>query len=289
MVTNSRSDFQIRFLLVFARQATARKYKRTWTDTGTLVRFCMAAGLHRSPDLIRKPTSALDKELRRRVWAAVVELELQASLDRGMISVNWPPQTDCPGPSNIHDEDVSQESEHLPHPLRPTEFTRAAYLSIANESIVLRHGLCTTLNNIRQSLTFDDVKHLTEELELHIDNIPSWIGTSAEVPKALLALNLRQYILVLHDRHIRQSESITERNFSRMIIMDNAARVVDTHRALIDKGSLALELLCQDQLRAALSICQVATTSNIPSDSAMGQILDHQVRSRDWSRGTLAC
>jgi hypothetical protein len=274
-------DFQIRFLLVFARQVTARKYKRTWTDAGTLLRFCMAAGLHRNPDLIRKPTSALDKELRRRVWAAVTELELQASLDRGMLAATWPVQADCSGPSNIHDEDVQQESAHLPHSLRPTEFTHASYLSIASESIVLRHGLNMTANNIRQGLTFDDIKHFTEELELHLDNLPQWIGTSAEVPKALLQLNLRQYMLILHDRHLRQTESITERSFCRMVIMDNATRIIDTHRALINKGSHALELMCQDQLRAALSICHAATTSDISSESAIGQIMDHQVRHAD--------
>lgn len=79
-------DFQLRVILLVAKNVTARKFKRTWTECGNVLRFCMAAGLHRTPELIRKPTSILDKELRKRVWASVVELELQASFDRGMIS-----------------------------------------------------------------------------------------------------------------------------------------------------------------------------------------------------------
>ncbi|CAK3941252.1 C6 zinc finger domain-containing [Lecanosticta acicola] len=78
-------DFQIRVLLLLAKQVTARKFKRAWTESGSVLRFCMSAGLHRTPDLIRKPTSLVDKELRKRVWAAVTELELQAAFDRGMI------------------------------------------------------------------------------------------------------------------------------------------------------------------------------------------------------------
>ncbi|KAK3639944.1 hypothetical protein LTR56_012118 [Elasticomyces elasticus] len=269
------ADFQIRFLLIFARQVSARKYKRTWTDTGTLLRFCMAAGLHRNPELLRKKTSALDKELRRRIWAAIVELELQASFDRGMIAAPWPVQTDCPPPSNIRDEAIDLDAEQLPPPVRPEESTNSSYLCAASESTMLRHGLNTTLNNIRQTLGFNDVKRFTEELDSQIQAIPQWSGLSAEIAAAFLALNLRQYLLVLHDRQLRQAETTAERSFSRMMIIDNATRIVDTHRALIAKGSYALELLCQDQLRAALSICHVSVTVNIRADSAIGQIIEH--------------
>ncbi|GAB1743198.1 hypothetical protein NU219Hw_g9054t1 [Hortaea werneckii] len=269
------TDFQIRFLLLLARQASARKYKRTWTDAGNLLRFCMCAGLHRNPDLIRKPTSALDKELRRRIWQAVVELELQAAFDRGMVSAPWTLQADCPPPINMHDRDVDQDSEQLPTSVPAEEFTNSSYLSKASESTLLRHGLNTTLNNIRQTLSFNDVKRFSEEIETHLQAIPDWQSEGSEAPRALLVLNLRQYLLVLHDRQIRQAESSTERSFSRMMLIDNATRIIDTHRKLINKGCYALELTCNDQLRAALSICHVATTVDIRADSAIGQIVEH--------------
>jgi len=269
------ADFQIRFLLLLARLVSARKNKRTWTEAGTLLRFCMGAGLHRNPDLIRKPTSALDKELRRRIWLAVVELELQASFDKGMISAQWPLQADCPPPSNIRDKDIDQDTEQLPYAARASEFTASSYLALAGESTLLRHGLNTTLNNIRQTLSFDEVKRLSEEVDAHIQNIPDWVGDCADGPRALLSLNLRQYLLVLHDRQLRQADSTAERSFSRMMVIDTATRIIDTHRMLINKGCLALELMCQDQLRAALSMCHVATTVDIKADSAVGQIVEH--------------
>ncbi|KAK1065175.1 hypothetical protein LTR12_003942 [Friedmanniomyces endolithicus] len=269
------ADFQIRFLLVFARQVSARKVKRTWTEAGNLLRFCMAAGLHRNPDLLRKKTSALDKNLRRRIWAAVVELELQASFDRGMMAAPWPMQADTPPASNIHDEDLDQNTEQVPPPVRADEFTRSSYLWAASESTMLRHGLNTTLNNIRQTLGFDDVKRFTEEVDAQIQAIPKWTGTGADVAAAFLSLNLRQYVMVLHDRQLRQAETAAERSFSRVMIIDSATRTIDTHRALIEKGSYALELLCQDQLRAALSICHLSATVDIRADSAIGQIIEH--------------
>ena len=235
----------------------------------------MAAGLHRNPDLLRKKTSALDKNLRRRIWAAVVELELQASFDRGMMAAPWPMQADTPPASNIHDEDLDQNTEQVPPPVRADEFTRSSYLWAASESTMLRHGLNTTLNNIRQTLGFDDVKRFTEEIDAQIQAIPKWTGTGADVAAAFLSLNLRQYVMVLHDRQLRQAETAAERSFSRVMIIDSATRTIDTHRALIEKGSYALELLCQDQLRAALSICHLSATVDIRADSAIGQIIEH--------------
>jgi hypothetical protein len=85
----STVDLQIRVLVLFAKQTTLRKFKRAWTEIGGLLHLCMAAGLHGTPDLIRKPVSLLDREPRRRVWAAVTEMELQVSFDQGMISAPW--------------------------------------------------------------------------------------------------------------------------------------------------------------------------------------------------------
>ncbi|KAK4569925.1 hypothetical protein LTR86_002895 [Recurvomyces mirabilis] len=269
------ADFQIRFLLLLAKSVSAWKFKRTWTDAGTLLRFCMGAGLHRNPDLIRKPTSALDKELRRRIWAALIEFDLQTSFDRGMLAGQWPLQADTTPPSNIDDDELRPESEHLPRKLPASDFTSASYLSLASDSIMLRHGLNTTLNNIRQSLSFDDVKHYTEEIEAQLSAIPDWLGKSAEIPKALLSLNLRQYLLELHGRQLRQSENVVERSFSRMILVDNATRIIDTLRSVSDGGSHALQLMCSHHLRAALSICHVATSTDIQADSAIGQIIEH--------------
>lgn len=235
------TDFQIRFLLLLARQVNARKCKRMWTDAGNLLRFCMAAGLHRSGTHLRKPTSALDKELRKRIWAAIVELELQSSFDRGMVAGQWTLQADCPEPCNIHDEDIDQETELLPPLVPASEFTSSSYLSMASESTLLRHGLNTSLNSIRQTLSFDDVRRFSDEIEKQISAIPDWQVEGADVPQALLVLNLRQYLLLLYDRQIRQANSTSKRSFARMMIVDNATRIIDTHRKLISMfGSLPL-------------------------------------------------
>lgn len=268
-------DFQLRVVLLVAKNVTARKFKRTWTECGNVLRFCMAAGLHRTPELIRKPTSILDKELRKRVWAAVVELELQASFDRGMISAPWTLQSDCPGPVHVHDDDIDPETQHLPALRRFNDFTPTSFLCLASDSHQLRATLNTYLNNIRQPVSFEETKRYTDEIEYHLQNIPDWpeAPSAALVPKAMLDLNLRQYMLVLHDRQIRTAETKAERDFSRMILIETATKIVQAHKSLTEKGCYALELLCYDQLRAGISLCHISAT-NPHNDDALGHAID---------------
>nr|POE65191.1 transcription factor lepe [Quercus suber] len=273
------ADFQIRFLLLLAKQVAARKVKRTWTEAGTNIRFCMSAGLHRNPELLRKGTSAVDKELRRRIWAAAVELDLQTSLDRGMIPHNWPPQTDCSAPGNIRDEDLSSESEQRPSSRPDDDFTHASYLAVANSSAMLRHLLTTTCNNIRQSLTFNDVKRYTEDISKHIENIPTWKDRRSQIAHASLTLNLRQYLLIMHDRQLRQAETTIEQSFSRMLLFDTARDMIKTHKDLVENGIYALEVLCNDQLRAALSTVRVATTLDPASDNVISKVVEQETSS----------
>ena len=270
------ADFQIRFLIVLAKLLNANKFKRSWTEAGAVLRFFMAAGLHRNPELLRKPTSTLDKEMRRRLWSAITEFELQASFWRGMVSAPWPQQSDCPPPSNIHDEDVDQTSEQLPSSRPVSEFTNTSYMILANETFSLRYTLNTVLNNIRQTISFEDAKHYTDEIEAHLRSLPEWIGTSSETPQTLLSTTLRQYLLVLHDRQFRQAASQSERNYSKMILIDTAGKIIEAEKALVDSGCRALQFLCHDQLRAALSVCHIVSMPDPQADTLVSDIVDQK-------------
>lgn len=269
----SSGDFQIRCLLWLAKQMSARKFKRTWTEAGTLLRFCMSAGLHRNPNLLQKQTTALDKELRRRIWATAVDFELQASFDRGMVSAPWLLQSDCPGPNNIHDVDFDLEQAPAARPVQ--DFTSSSYLTLANESLMLRSTLNAVLNNIRQTLSFDDVKQYTDEIETHLRSIPDWASPKSDAPHALLSLKLHQYLLVLHDRHLRQANTMAERNFSKMIILETASKILETHKYLVGKGNLVLELFCSDYCRVPLSIAHLVSYVDPQADMVLSGAFEH--------------
>lgn len=199
---------------------------------------------------------------------------MQASFGRGMISAPWPQQSDCSPPSNIQDEDIDQTTESVPPSRSLIEFTGTSYLIAANETFNLRYMLNSMLNNIRQNVTFEDAKRYTDEIEAQIQALPQWIGATSEAPQALLSITLRQYLLVLHDRQFRLASSHSERNFSKLILADTAAKIIDSHKLLVEKGNRALQFLCHDQLRAALSVCHIASLSDPQSDGMLSDLVE---------------
>jgi hypothetical protein len=267
----SAADFQIRFLLCLTKQTTARKYKRSWTEIGTLLRFCMSAGLHRNPDLIRRTTTPLDKELRRRIWAAVIDFELQASFDRGMISAPWLLQSDTPAPSNVHDEEFTTA---LPPSSRSAkEFTSTWYLFAANETVMLRSTLNTVLNNIRHILTFEQVKQYTDEIETQLSSIPDSAVPESEEAHSLIRLKLLQYQLALHNRFLRSAPTSSERVFSTMVVLETASKIIDIHQRLTVEDKRALQFLGYDLLRAALSMANVVSVQSSASGTLLTPIV----------------
>lgn len=263
------ADFQIRVLLCLTKQTTARKVKRTWTEAGTLLRFCMSAGLHRNPELIKKPTTALEKELRCRIWATVVDFELQASFDRGMISAPWLFQSDTPGPSNLKDEDIVSED---PPSCRRPEFTDSWYLFATNKTTALRSSLNSLLNNIRHVLTLEDVKQYTDDIEAHLERIPECTIPDYKEAHSLARLKLLQYLLALHNRFLRSETTHSESTFSAMIILETSRRIIDINQELHDHGKRAVQFLGYDLLRGALSIANVVSVQTTPHIISLASI-----------------
>lgn len=86
----SISGLQVQCLLLLARQNLAVVDDLTWISTGSLVRRAFAMGLHRDPKYFPN-MSVLQAEIRRRLWATIMESNIQFSVDSGskpLICVN---------------------------------------------------------------------------------------------------------------------------------------------------------------------------------------------------------
>lgn len=66
-----------------SRKVNGLSANQAWIATGNLVKLVMSAGYHREPSSSAN-VPPFYVEMRRQIWAAIVELELQASVDRGM-------------------------------------------------------------------------------------------------------------------------------------------------------------------------------------------------------------
>lgn len=77
------STIQIQCLLIIARQHYSISGDLVWISAGTLLRTAIQMGFHRDPKYLPK-MSILQAEMRRRLWATILELNIQSSIGSGM-------------------------------------------------------------------------------------------------------------------------------------------------------------------------------------------------------------
>ena len=267
--------FQVNCLLFLTKQANSIKRKQAWTSAGDIVRFSMAAGLHREPSLLCTKASVFQCEMRRRLWATIMELELQASIARGMPSSLAGLSFDCSPPGNLNDEDFGEDSEHIPMPKPSDEYTATSFLYLSLRSLSLRVKLNSTINNHEPPLTYDHVLAESQKITDCLAEIPRWDEAKASpydhpetmIPRFLLEIQLRQILIWLHGPFARQDKSSIQARYSRMACLDTAGTILNRHLTLLAGGSRVLHMLRNDVYLASLSICHNLFISAIPSGS----------------------
>jgi hypothetical protein len=262
--------WQIRCLLLLAKQINVVKKKKTWTAAGTLVREAMSAGFHRDPSLLGEKVSVFDQEMRRRLWATMTELELQVSIDRGMPSATAGVPSDSATVLNIDDDELVVEPGSPPIPKPASEYTACSFLHISRASFSLRVTLNSLVNDLSSPSRYEEVLNYEEQVTKEIQKLPRRAGpektrNNGELPnltrEALLDIQLRQFLILLHAPFARQADSNSRYSLSRMICLNAAASMIEQYSQLQGSGKFLLLLLRHDYFRAALNICHTMYTS----------------------------
>ncbi|RAK95288.1 fungal specific transcription factor domain-containing protein [Aspergillus ibericus CBS 121593] len=150
---------QSRYLLLLACQVCGRDHDRSWLSSGMLIREAIAFGLHRDPAAFYSMT-VFQREMRRRLWVAIVEAEVQSSLISGLPPCISLDSFDVLPPPNIDDEDISENSTSNPEPKAPSTFTRASYQITQYQMLDVRIQAATILNRIKP-LSYEEVMRLS--------------------------------------------------------------------------------------------------------------------------------
>lgn len=263
------SHFQIRCLLMQTRCVNSIKWKEIWGNARNLITFGLSTGLHRDPSWLIKETTIFDQEMRRRLWATMLETELQCSIYRGMPSSSHGLFTDTSPPLNVNDEDIDNTARKAPPTPWPVqEYTSASYLYVSSKSLTLRIEINSALNNQATPLTYDETMSFAEKVVAELEKIPSWTGREeAVVPRMLLDIQLRQFLVLLHEPFARKAGSEPRYTYSRTACFDAAASVIDQHHKIMSMGNKTVLLpLWNDTARAAISIIHNAFMSSLSQD-----------------------
>ena len=276
-------SFQVRILLAMAKQINAVKRKQVWERASELLTFAVSTGLHQNPskidttyvrdqaqDLPTKPkTTPYEREMRRRLWAVIVELELQASFDKGVPPSRLPLMADCGNVTLLADEQFDPSSSALPSSELRSKYTAVSYLSLSQESLHLRIAVADLINTSIDLVAFDQLLEYDEQLKHTIERLPEWTRAkrtdasalvNSQAPAALLELQMLQLRLLLHVPSARGMDKSSQCNLSRMTCIDTSARMMRIHQDLSqggshDRGVHWLSLLREDVFRAVVAFC----------------------------------
>ncbi|KAE8368897.1 hypothetical protein BDV27DRAFT_166819 [Aspergillus caelatus] len=262
--------WQIRCLLVLAKQMCRYKKKRMWSVAGDLVREGMAAGFHRDPSRLGGKITFFDQEIRRRLWATMTELELQASVERGMPSALAAIRMDCAPPVDIDDDDLRPESDSTQIQGSSGHSTSTLFLRLCRNSLDLRVSLNSRMNDLTSDLPYEDILRYEDMIMSELRNLPAPTNNSEEaserklsqMARAVLYLQLRQFLVLLHAPFARKTETNSRYAVSRMVCFNAAASMIDQHWRLVQSGNLMLLLLRHDYFRGALNLSHFAYLSS---------------------------
>lgn len=216
-------------LFILANQAHPEGDEMVWIHVGSLLRYAMRLGLHRDPSRISTGLSYFEIEWRRRLWAVILDLQVQSSLESGGPPlISWQ-DFDCQPPSNIDDTQLDpHDTASLPIPKHDSVFTDSSMHCALMRTLPIRLQIVKYLNNLRSEPIYDKTLELGTRLQIVLDdNTPIVLDSCAgqtQQPSAfqtkVFQILTQRFVLALHHPFAIQAKSNPEYYFSRKICLD---------------------------------------------------------------------
>ena len=226
------STIQINCLLLIARQTNSIGVDLIWIPTGNLLRIAFSMGFHRDPKHFPKLPIFI-AEMRRRIWATVLEMTIQNSMDLGMPPLISPNDFDTEPPSNIDDEDISEGTKVLPTPKPLHVFTQTSIQISLVQSLRTRLEIVHFVNSFHSEPSYDEVLRLGQEISKAcndasrlIQSYPAYLAPPTAFHKSLLDLHIRRFVLEAHRPFFVRSQTDPRYYFSRKMCLQNALEIL---------------------------------------------------------------
>jgi hypothetical protein len=307
------SGLQVFCLLILARQILSVGGDLIWISMGTLHRTAMQMGLHRDPKHFPK-MSVLEAEVRRRLWATILELSVQSSLDSGMPPMVSFADFDTEPPANIDDDEVDERTKSLPRHAKTTATATSAQLVLLR-SLRPRLEVIACMNGLRSEMLYDEVLVLSSEISdacRECDMLAATTAVQDADGRAAAAVGLttfrhnladyllRRFLLPLHGPFADRARTNPLFCFSRKTSIDCAVGLISPEpdedfahlmrvgggviRCTIRQAALSLGLELVAEVEADTSIASNGGGSGTSSSttSTNGLLLRRRSTHREW-------
>jgi len=272
-------------LWLLARQANGVDGKTTALSAGSLVVTAMHMGLHVDPThLAESQVTREEREVRRRLWAAVLELELQATMDSGGRPLVREDDYDCAPPSNIND--LTKLAAPANSILPMERYTQSSIQILLARGLPIRLKIVRFVNDFRQGVRYQEAlalsKELVEEMRRGNTLIEGWRKSAAPITQfqiEVFNVLMHRFLLALHYSYALKAKDEPLFYYSRKVCLDSSLTMLSPPVSQRDPAFYQLALhgrsAFQDSYIAAanfiseyISAEQASNTHLLPSPSA---------------------
>ncbi|KAK8017780.1 hypothetical protein PG993_014106 [Apiospora rasikravindrae] len=194
------TGLQIQCLTILARQIFSIGGDTVWVTMGSLIHAAMQLGLHRDPKHLLQDIQCLEAEIRRRLWATILDFAVQAALDSAMPPRISMDDFDAEPPANINDDELDESTSAVqPHP--KDVFTSTSIQITLLEALPIRLRIVQLLHGLHSNLTYQQALDLSAQL---IDAVRTAHSATKDhdgatvFHKTLLDYLIRRFMIPLH-------------------------------------------------------------------------------------------
>ncbi|KAI1179316.1 hypothetical protein F4777DRAFT_469192 [Nemania sp. FL0916] len=206
--------------------------KNIWILLGSTINLAMGMGYHRDSSHFPR-LSPFAGEMRRRMWATLIQGDVLISTQTGMPRLMKEWQCDVAEPRNLSDGDFDESTETLP-PSRPeTEMTTALPL-IARRRVFRALGAAVDLATAVVPFPYSEVMRVDRVLQSAKDSIPPPLTMKplhlsvTDSPQVILhrlfiSIMFHKGTIIVHRRYLNTSQAESEDNafsYSRNACLD---------------------------------------------------------------------
>ncbi|KAH8700400.1 fungal-specific transcription factor domain protein [Talaromyces proteolyticus] len=267
-----------------------------WLLLGMLVQLALSQGYHRDPRNFPK-ISPFDGEMRRRVWAAVRQIDLRLSSQMGLPRLLQSQQYDTADPRNLLDSDFDETTVEIPPSRSDTEVTPVLYV-LAKNRIDSVGGLIGDLVADTRKHPYSEIMDLDQKLQDAEASLPSifrWQPLSQPfmVPPLIvlhrvwLQIAVQRLTICLHRKYLAPPYTELRYKYSRNSCVQAAIKMLEYQR-LIDEETqpdgqlhsvrwVSSSLLQTTFLLGMSVLCYYVQLAKTTPDLSLGQETDTKI------------
>ncbi|KAH6952686.1 fungal-specific transcription factor domain-containing protein [Fusarium avenaceum] len=228
---------QIMCMMCLAKACCAVGQDLTWISTGSLVRQAMYMGLHREPRLLAN-MSVYRSEIRRRLWATILELNLQTSYDAGGPPLLSPKHYDTRLPANLNDDQLTDEPDADRQPTSDPETLTDMSVQLAlQKSYALRLLIIKHVNEFRSKESYSETLRLNSELTKACRTLTETLAALSQAQRhqprtifnqfhsPLVQMFTYRCFLSLHQPMVARSADDPTYYYSRKVSLDSSLKL----------------------------------------------------------------